>query len=261
VLRADSLPVVRAAEFRHASRHGGSRSLVVRLEDGRLALVKFKGNPQSTRALVGDLVGTLLGRRVGAPFPEPVLVPVRFEDLAWMPALQERPWLPGLQFGAIFRPGAAPLRGPADVAALVNLDRLPAAALAEIWLHDVDLKHDHVMAVPGPAGPELLLVDHGHVFPMGPSWTVRDLRLYARHVPDVEPLTRVARAAGRAFDFSSAVAACESVGDEEIEALLRLVPREWGLEGGEARGLRSFLTQRRGRIRDWAAELAGSWNG
>jgi hypothetical protein len=253
------IDVIDVNGFHRSSGHGGSRSFVVRSTDGRLVLVKLKGNPQSTRALFGEWIATLLGRKVGAAFPQPVLVRIPYDAVAQIPALRDRPWIPGLQLGLVFHPDATPLE-PAAAPSLVNLDRLPVTALTEVWLYNVDLKRDHVLAVASPAGAELLVVDHGHVFVRGPDWRPADLRRAADGQPDLRALHSLGRAAGRPLRFKPAVDACASVEEKDLNEVLDLVPAEWGLHRGEAVALREFLMRRRQHLPRWAADLARQWS-
>jgi hypothetical protein len=228
--------------------HGGSRPRVMRLADGRHALVKLRDNPQTTRALVGELIGTLLGRAVGAAVPEPLLV-----------ALADEGAPRGLHFGTVYHPEAGIVSTPRQAAGLANLDRLPVTALAEAWLYNTDLKRDHVLAVRTARGRELLVVDHGHVFPGGPAWTPDRMDACRDQAPDPMALTRVARLAGGGFDFGRALEACASVCDADLEAMVAAVPGEWGLGTREAESVHRFLAGRRHHLARWADRLARAW--
>ncbi len=68
---------------------GGAQSHLMRCVDGNLYVVKFQNNPQHTRVLANDWLGTCLAALVGLSVPTPAIVEVH-------------PWLiehtPGLRF-------------------------------------------------------------------------------------------------------------------------------------------------------------------
>src|SRR5262245_45137110 len=55
-------------------REGGSLPAVVEADDGRLYVLKFRGAGQGRKALIAELVAGELGRALGLPVPEIVLV-------------------------------------------------------------------------------------------------------------------------------------------------------------------------------------------
>ena len=48
----------------------------MRCADGHYYVVKFQNNPQHTRVLVNDWLGTRLGEMIGLPVPVPAIVDV-----------------------------------------------------------------------------------------------------------------------------------------------------------------------------------------
>lgn len=55
---------------------GGAQSHLMRCDDGRYYVVKFQNNPQHTRVLANDWLGTRLGRLIGLPMPDVSVVDV-----------------------------------------------------------------------------------------------------------------------------------------------------------------------------------------
>jgi hypothetical protein len=49
--------------------HGGAQSHLMRCADGHYYVVKFQNNPQHTRVLVNDWLGTRLAEMIGLPVP------------------------------------------------------------------------------------------------------------------------------------------------------------------------------------------------
>ncbi len=99
-----------------------------------LSVVKFQNNPQHSRVLVNELLGTRLASRMGLPVPRVDVVEVNSELIRWTPALciemprSTTPCNPGLQFGSSH---------PGDPRRMTLHDFLPDEQLREVDnLHD-----------------------------------------------------------------------------------------------------------------------------
>src|SRR4051794_12830263 len=68
------LPRVAAVRYVTPLREGGSVPALVEADDGHLYVVKLRGAGQGARALVAELIVGRLGRALGLPVPELVLV-------------------------------------------------------------------------------------------------------------------------------------------------------------------------------------------
>ncbi len=85
---------------------GGAQSHLMRCADGHYYVVKFQNNPQHTRVLVNDWLGTRLAEMIGLPVPVPAIVDVHPWLLEHTPELrmelcgQRTMFTPGLSFGS-----------------------------------------------------------------------------------------------------------------------------------------------------------------
>ena len=85
---------------------GGAQSHLMRCADGHYYVVKFQNNPQHTRVLVNDWLGTRLAELIGLPVPVPAIVDVHPWLLEHTPELrielsgQRMMFTPGLSFGS-----------------------------------------------------------------------------------------------------------------------------------------------------------------
>ena len=61
---------------------GGAQSHLMRCADENYYVVKFQNNPQGTRILANELLGTRLAARIGLPVPGATAVEVRPEMVA-----------------------------------------------------------------------------------------------------------------------------------------------------------------------------------
>ena len=108
---------------------GGAQSHLMRCDDGSYYVVKFQNNPQHTRILVNELLGTRLAARLGLPTTPVAIISVSEDLIRLTPDLcmemprARIPCRPGLQFGS---------RYPGDPHRLTLLDFLPDKQLMEV---------------------------------------------------------------------------------------------------------------------------------
>src|SRR5271168_1475717 len=127
------LPMLRALEQIRRMR-GGAQSHLMRCSDGNYYVVKFQNNPQHSRVLVNELLGTRLAARMGLPTTPVAVVEVSEELIRLTPELcvelprSRIPCQAGLQFGSRF---------PGDPRRMALHDFLPDEQLREVAnLHD-----------------------------------------------------------------------------------------------------------------------------
>ena len=108
---------------------GGAQSHLMRCANDSYYVVKFQNNPQGTRVLANDLLGTRLAARVGLPVAGADVVHVdaeliaRTDDLAMQLGRRRETCVCGRQFGS---------RYPGDPADTVVYDFLPDEQLREV---------------------------------------------------------------------------------------------------------------------------------
>ena len=101
---------------------GGAQSHLMRCSDGHYYVVKFQNNPQHTRILVNEMLGTRIAARMGLPTTPVAVVEVTPELIGFTPELcvelprARVPCTAGLQFGSRF---------PVDPHRVTVLDFLP----------------------------------------------------------------------------------------------------------------------------------------
>ncbi len=141
---------VRALRYQTPLREGGSLPAIMEADDDGLYVVKFHGAGQGPKALVAELIAAGIGRALGLPVPETVLVELdpalgMAEPDPEIQELLERS--AGLNVGLDYLPGSLPIGAPlgsgvspelaADVvwfdAFLMNVDRTPRNPNLLLW--------------------------------------------------------------------------------------------------------------------------------
>jgi len=251
---------------------GGAQAHLMRCDDGSYYIVKFQNNPQHTRILANDLLGTRLAARLGLATPRAEVVEVPQEliayttELVMQVGLGRAPCRAGLQFGSRY-PGS-----PAEVAVH---DFLPDERLGEVenladflgmlvfdkWTCNTNGRQAIFFMAPGrsPAAAgeryQAAMVDQGFCFNAG-EWSFPDapLRgLYARH--------RVYESVRNMDSFAPWLERLEKkITVDVLDEAAKEIPPEW--LGGDHDALFRLLEQldvRRRRVPDLILEAKKSY--
>ena len=180
---ASTLRHVRATKYVTPFREGGSLPGLVEADDDGLYVVKFHGAAQGPKALVAEVIAGELGRALGLPVPELVLVDIDpslggLDGDPWVGELLEKS--PGLNLGVDFLPGSLTFNPRADG----RPD--PDLAANVVWFDALVTNTDR-----SPRNPNILawhrrlfLIDHGASLFVHHTW--RDPDEHARR-----PLTTI----------------------------------------------------------------------
>jgi hypothetical protein len=180
-VEGSSLRTVRATKYVTPFREGGSLPGLVEADDDGLYVVKFHGAAQGPRALVAEVIAGELGRALGLPVPELVLVQIDpalggLDGDPWVAELLERS--PGVNAGIDFLPGSLTFNPRADG----RPD--PDFAANVVWFDALVTNTDR-----SPRNPNILawhrhlyLIDHGASLYVHHTW--RDPSEHARRPLD-----------------------------------------------------------------------------
>lgn len=239
---------------------GGSQSHLMRCRgDDDFYIVKFQGNPQGTRILANELLGTLLAARLGLP-TTPVAICYVSEELisltndlyvetAHRPPLDRIPCQPGLQFGSRF---------PLDPHRVTVFDFLPDKQLRttrnftaflgmlvfDKWACNTDGRQT-IFYLTGVDGRyETEMIDQGFCF-NGSAWNFPDaplLGLYARYA--------VYEQVHGIDDFEPWIAKLEQINEGELIGIAKSIPPEWyDSDSDSLQRLLEQLDRRRSKVR------------
>ena len=241
---APTLRTVTATKYLTPFREGGSLPGLVEADDDGLYVVKFHGAAQGPKALVAEVIAGELGRALGLPVPELVLVDIDpalagVEPDPWVGELLERS--PGINLGLDFLPGSMTFDPRADGAPDADL------AASIVWFDALVTNTDR-----SPRNPNLLswhrrlwLIDHGASLFIHHTW--RDPDAHARrplHTISEHVLLPFAAPLAGAHDRLAPL-----VTEELLRAITGVVPDAWLDGAGVAAAIGGPDAQRAAYVR------------
>lgn len=225
---------VTATRYVTPLREGGSLPGLLEADDDGLYVTKFSGAGQGPKALVAELVAGELGRALGLPVPEIVLVELdpalgRAEPDQEIQDLLTRS--PGINLGIDFLPGALPFDPAAGARPGADVPD-PALAADIVWFDGLIANVDRT-----PRNVNLLvwhsrlwLIDHGAALYVHFTW--RDPAEHARRAfPQLVDHVLLPYA-GSIGDADRRLA--PRVTRELLEPIVAAIPPAWLGEGAEA---------------------------
>ena len=228
------LRTVTATRYVTPLREGGSVPALVEADDDGLYVVKLLGAGHGRKALIAELLVGEIGRLLGLPVPDLVLVELDPALAKAEPDQEIREMLgrsAGINVGLDFLPGAlafAPAIGPAPE---------PDLAAAVVWLDALTTNVDRTVRNPNLLvwHRRLHLIDHGAALYIHHTW--RDPAAHARR--PFEPIRDhvLLPFAGPIADADARLAGL--LDRDRLEAIAALVPDDWlapepGLETPDA---------------------------
>ncbi|MDQ2699777.1 MAG: aminotransferase class I and II [Actinomycetota bacterium] len=215
---------VNATRYVTALREGGSLPGLVEADDDGLYVVKFHGAGQGPGVLVAEVVAGELGRALGLPVPELVVIsiPPELGHAEPDPEIQELiEASPGNNLGMDFLPGALPFTLP-EAPAAPGID--PEFAADVVWFDALITNIDRT-----PRNPNLLtwhrrtwLIDHGAAF-----FRQHGDRPLAETALNPTPMLRDHVLLPAAGDLHDAGARLSTRARAAIEDAVNAVPDEW----------------------------------
>ena len=211
---------VRAIRYVLALREGGSLPAIVEADDLGTYVLKFRGAGQGPKALVAEVVVGELGRRLGLPVPELVVIELDASMADAEPDEEVQHLLRasrGTNLGVDFLPGSLGIERPDGVD--------PDFAARVVWFDALTQNVDRSWR-----NPNLLrwhgtpwLIDHGAALYFHHDWSAR-ATAPTRPYPTARDhvLLRVASSTAAAH---AELAPC--VTPEVLDEVLGLVPDEW----------------------------------
>jgi hypothetical protein len=245
------LRTVQATRYVTPLREGGSMPGLVEADDDGLYVLKFHGAAQGPPVLVAEVICGELGRALGLPVPELVLLELDPALGAAEPDPDVRELIErsgGLNLGVDFLPGALPFRPGVGPAAD------PAAAAEIVWFDALITNPDRTVR-----NPNILvwhgrnwLIDHGASLYIQYTW--RDVERHAR-----QPFERTRDHV--LLPFAGSIEAADTrlapLAAEAIAAAVAQVPDAWlGDSPTAARRDRyvDYLIDRLAAPRAWVGE-------
>ncbi len=219
-----SLRTVRVTRYVTPLREGGSLPAIAEADDGFMYVIKFRGAGHGIKALIADLLGAELARRLGLKVPEVVFAELDEAFGRTEPDEEIQDLLKastGLNLGLHFLSGSITYDPN-----VTTLD--PGLASAIVWLDCLIMNVDRTARNTNMLtwNRELWLIDHGASFYFHnswPGWEARALQPFS--------LVRNHVLLAQASELAQIDERCRSLlSPEQLRKIVDLIPDAW-LEG------------------------------
>ncbi len=243
---------------------GGAQSHLMTCEDGFYYVVKLQNNPQHTRILVNDWLGTKLGTQIGLPMPVSALVNVEPWLLEHSPGLrlerygQGHSFVPGLSFGS--RYVISPVDGQiydylpeSQTAGVRNLRDFGGALALDKWTCNADGRQVVFWKKSRDRKFTACFIDQGYCFNAA-EWNYVDAPLRG-----VFGRNDVYKCVTGWESFEPWLSRIEHFPEDSLWALAEEIPPEW--YSGDAEALENLLLKllrRRSQVRALIVEFRES---
>ncbi len=235
---------------------GGAQSHLMRCTDGFYYVVKFQNNPQHTRVLVNDWIGTRLAEMIGLPVPVAAVIDVHPWLVEHTPELRmelcgkKQQFTAGLSFGS--RYVISPLEGQvfdylpeAMITRVRNLQDFAGILALDKWTCNANGRQVAFWKRSRERKFTASFIDQGYCFNAG-EWSFPDAPLrgvFGRN--DV-----YANVTGWE-SFEPWLSRIEAFPESSIWSLAEEIPPEWyGAATDELQNLLTKVLERRSRVRE-----------
>jgi hypothetical protein len=229
---------------------GGTQPHVLALSDGRDYLVKFKGNPQGTRALINEYVVNELIAKLEFEGGRGRVVVADAFFLSNEPHLSGRNLESGHQFATPYYEHHDNFTD-AFLNRMENRDKLPQVIVLDTFVCNNDRGSGNLLMVfedPTKQDCRFILIDHSVAFG-GNTWnegTLKSLRDSPQLFQNVVNLGHFPRDLAV---FEPFLLRLEALTEDEIRAIIKSVPIDWGLHSADSEALLDFLVARKDKVR------------
>ena len=228
---------------------GGSQARIMLADDGKKYVVKFMGNPQSTRVLANDYLACRLARMIGLSVPEPVIILVDEEtiveqQITFTLAGRAVAVCPGHQFGSALVTGEVwdwPLGSM--LGRVRNLREFAGLLAFDKWTGNADGRQVVFHKKAHERKYSANFIDFGYCFNAG-EWSFPDAPLRG-----VYALNDVYERIESWDDFAPWLERIERFQAKDLQCIADEMPCEWCGERSELQRLLSCLWERRNAVR------------
>ena len=243
---------------------GGAQSHLMRCADRNYYVVKFQNNPQHTRVLVNDWLGTRLAEMIGLPVPATDIVDVHPWLIEHSPELRielcgrQAMITSGPSFGS--RYVVPPTEGEvydylpeAMTGRVKNLSTFAGILAFDKWTCNADGRQAAFWKRRGERKFTASFIDQGYCFNAG-EWSFPDAPLRG-----VFGRTDVYAGITGWESFEPWLSRIESLPESSLSPLVDQIPSEWYDSAlDELQRLLTLLLERRSRVRDLILSFKGS---
>lgn len=244
-------------------KNGSTRPYYLICDDGCTYAVKFKQNPQGSKAIVNEYICSEMAKILELPIPDPILVNVTDDFLTSngekLSEFVGDTILPGTHFGTKKIKKAFSIEQSSAIGSMLdfatNLDVISEIFIFDLFICNKDRDSNGGNLLFDATSNQIVILDHTHVFDLGTIWECSQLNMrigepfklinpegfvYRRLVPYV---------VGR-NPFGKIINKLNGMTYDQISHIINNIPAEWEITNDEKNALINYLVDRKNRIEE-----------
>lgn len=246
----DDIPEVTAERLIKKIIGTSTEPCLVRCSDGNSYYVKFAQNPEGPRVLVNEFVAGSLAVLLDLPVPKFKFIHVHQEFIDTYSTELPYPVTAGIHFGSQEVKKVLVITNGKMLDEISNREIVPMLLLFDHWIHNVDRDKNKGNLLLNMSTKELMVIDHTHVFEIGPLWDAVQLRHRIAEssiaLLDLEGFVyrKLIRFVSGNDPFAPALDRFNSLIEESVASIVAEIPEEWGCPEQEKHILLEYLMNR-----------------
>lgn len=248
------IPKVKAERLIKKIKGTSTEPCLVRCSDGNSYYVKFAQNPEGPRVLVNEFVAGSLAILLDLPVPKFEFIDVQQDFINVFSPDLPFPVTAGIHFGSQEVKKALAITNGKMLDELSNSEIVPMLLLFDHWIHNADRDKNKGNLLLNLSTKELIVIDHTHVFEIGPLWDAVQLQHRIAET-SIAPLDlegfvyhRLIRFVKGNDPFAPALDRFNSLVKESVVSIVGEIPEEWGCTEQEKHILLEYLMNRHSLI-------------
>lgn len=228
------------------------------LEDGTHVVYKTVGNPEGSRVLINEWIGYQLAVLLNLPMPDAGLAHLdascKISDEMRTQVCGEWDSHFGLGFYTHYKEKTTQLTSPSLLSIVTNRLDIPRIVLFDLLICNNDRNPGNLLIEMRKGNCRLHIIDHTHIFCIGPMWDGHQLRIRLSDKIDVEEFVKLNEYNYSMFyenykfdreEFELIIKEFQiTLSPTCLQDIIESVPEVWSLSAEDKSGLQEYLLAR-----------------